>query len=361
VSVAAGGGGDVIAAWAVHASRSTDRPVIATFAWDRLIIDPLPGPRAAGDFDQLSRVDDLNYAITRATQPRPPAGSTLPRIAAELDALIVLLDPTDGAVGLRNQLRALVATSNANSVEVIDVGGDVLARGDEPTLLSPLADSLALAAARDLDAPVTVRVIGPGLDGELPTDLVLAYLRALGGTRSDPLDPVTADRALGALRWHPSEATALAVAAVLGIRGVAEIRDRGSLVSLDDTSAAAWVLDADRAVAHNLAAAQLTGTKSLLEAEEVVRDVCGRSEIDYERAKARTLATTPVPDPACQLAAALAYLDAAHARGVGLLTIRRLAEIAGARGDDLDRFRAALADALPHQYRPPVLLTEPPS
>ncbi|MGH9217468.1 MAG: DUF1152 domain-containing protein, partial [Acidimicrobiales bacterium] len=45
--VAAGGGGDAITA-AVLApilSASDQPPVIMTYSWDRLLIDPLPGPR----------------------------------------------------------------------------------------------------------------------------------------------------------------------------------------------------------------------------------------------------------------------------------------------------------------------------
>ena len=44
--VAAGGGGDVIGATILHAAiGSPDEPQIATFSWDRLLVDPVPGPR----------------------------------------------------------------------------------------------------------------------------------------------------------------------------------------------------------------------------------------------------------------------------------------------------------------------------
>ena len=52
--VAAGGGGDVIGALMLHAARGiVSRPVIATYAWDRLLVDPLPGLRAATDFGSI--------------------------------------------------------------------------------------------------------------------------------------------------------------------------------------------------------------------------------------------------------------------------------------------------------------------
>src|SRR4030095_14530419 len=46
LSVAAGGAGDALAAAIVHRALGHRAPaLIATYAWDRLAIDPLPGPR----------------------------------------------------------------------------------------------------------------------------------------------------------------------------------------------------------------------------------------------------------------------------------------------------------------------------
>src|SRR5689334_8326554 len=101
--VAAGGGGDAIAAaMLAQAVPDTNAVGIATMAWDRMIVDPLPGPRSVSDFTGL---DERNghLVVTPGTRPVLPAGSTLPRLAAELPLPLVLLDPTDAAVGLRAQ------------------------------------------------------------------------------------------------------------------------------------------------------------------------------------------------------------------------------------------------------------------
>jgi hypothetical protein len=104
--VAAGGGGDAIAAAVLaNAVPNTNAVGIATMAWDRLIVDPLPGPRSASDFDGLDEHDGY-FVVTPDTQPVLPAGSTLPRLAAELPLSLVLLDPAGGAVGLRAYLAA---------------------------------------------------------------------------------------------------------------------------------------------------------------------------------------------------------------------------------------------------------------
>jgi hypothetical protein len=113
-----------------------------------------------------------------------PAGSTLPRLASEVDSTLVLLDPVHGAMGLQEQLAALVDTTDAERVALVDVGGDILGTGTEPELKSPLADALALAATDALPVPVEVLVPGAGLDGELSEQTVLSRIRQLGDVSS---------------------------------------------------------------------------------------------------------------------------------------------------------------------------------
>src|SRR4051794_6667449 len=150
--IAAGGGGDAIAAAILHCALDDTggRPAIATYSWDRLLIDPLPGPRDPSSFTALQPLGERNYRVTTDTTPIPPAGSTLPRLAAELAADLYLLDARGGAQGLANQLAELTNELGVDRVTIVDVGGDILAHGDEPTLRSPLADSLVLAATTDL-------------------------------------------------------------------------------------------------------------------------------------------------------------------------------------------------------------------
>src|SRR5262245_47827443 len=145
--------------------------MIATYAWDRLLIDPLPGPRSPDDFAGLSRVSKRSYAVTADSRPIPPAGSTLPRLSADLGIPLIILDPRRGARGLTDQVGELADRVSAEMIELVDVGGDILAHGDEPNLRTPLADALVLAACSRLPLQVTVTIAGPGVDGELPEAL----------------------------------------------------------------------------------------------------------------------------------------------------------------------------------------------
>src|SRR5512146_249454 len=100
--VAAGGGGDALAAVMVYAAvnRGEPAPSTLTYAWERLRVDPVPGPRGRADFTGLRPVGECNGQVTPTTACRPPSASTLPRLAAEIEARLLLIDPTGGAHGI---------------------------------------------------------------------------------------------------------------------------------------------------------------------------------------------------------------------------------------------------------------------
>lgn len=69
---------------------------------------------------------------------------------------------------MRSQLIELVDLYRPAEVTLIDVGGDVLAKGDELGLRSPLGDALALSACTRISAPAHLLVAGPGLEASCP-------------------------------------------------------------------------------------------------------------------------------------------------------------------------------------------------
>ncbi|MZE74140.1 DUF1152 domain-containing protein [Streptomyces sp. SID5789] len=251
--VAAGGGGDpvgtLIAARAIGGDRAGP-PLIATYAWERPEVDPTAALLGAGDFEGLVReaaADGGGFgAFTPATRVRPPAGSTMPGLARDLPARLLLLDPAAGLAALARQIASMAAAAGGR-IHVVDVGGDVLTHGDEPALCSPFGDALTLAACRLTGVPTTVHVSGPGLDGEIEERTLLERL----ATRR----PLVPDRdavaaAARALAWHPSEASALWAAAVLGARGTVRTV-RSSAIRLTDASPGLYPLPLETAVGHN--------------------------------------------------------------------------------------------------------------
>jgi hypothetical protein len=356
--VAAGGGGDAIAASVLPPTLGSDeQALILTYSWDRLIIDPVPGPRVTSDFTGLRQLRHRVLEVLPTSGTVPPAGSSLPQLAAELPARLLFLDPSGGATGLAEQVDAAADLFGADELRLVDVGGDVLTLGNEPGLRSPLADLLTLAACTRTGRPCQLLVIAPGIDGELGEATVLDRLADLDAKHLVTLDAGTFRPVWHVFAWHPSEASGLVAAAAFGIRGHVEVRDAGDRLQLTDNSPAVFALDAYKAAALSPAAA-LDSTATLGEAAQITRDLTGLSEIDYETAKAARLERRRGHIPTdVDLASIERHAADTAARGADYVTIRRLAELLGVTTrDGLTALRALLAEARPDSYQPPLPL-----
>ncbi|MFD3418673.1 DUF1152 domain-containing protein [Streptomyces decoyicus] len=352
--VAAGGGGDAVAAAMLDAALygGGTPAVVLTYAWDRLLVDPVPGPRGPANFTGLRPLTRSVRAVPADAVPIAPAGSTLPRLAAELPQTFALIDPHHGAEGIIRQLEELVQYLEPDTVDLLDVGGDILAHGDEPTLRSPLADALTLAACCELNFPVRLLVAGPGLDGELPADALRDRLGPVALTFTAehvrPVGPV--------LEWHPSEATAMLAAAARGARGMCEVRDAGLPVPLTGEGPTVYEADLDTALDRNQLAGAILATENLHEVEQRSREICGFSEIDYERNKASWLGSQPAQklDPEAVLHQLDEFEADARGRGVTHTTFRRLTEAFGLSGDQRQDLRSLLLGSRPEHYQAPL-------
>jgi hypothetical protein len=277
-------------------------------------------------------------------------------LAGEVPDQLVLLDPSAGAVGLHQQIEELVALYEPRTVTLVDVGGDSIARGDEPGLRSPLADGLAIAASLDMPAPTRLVVAGAGLDGELSETEVIDVVDHHLLLRLDANAVLSFKETLS---WHPSEATALWVAAARGLRGTVEIRDSGLQVHLTDLSPNAYAIPIDDAIASNQLASALADSSSLTEAEDVCRDVCGFSEIDYERDKAARSNVSKHPQDVAQLDSSVRDFEHdALERGVDYVTFRRIAE-AVASATEAPNLRRHLVATRPDHYVWPLWALKP--
>ncbi|CQR62895.1 DUF1152 domain-containing protein [Streptomyces leeuwenhoekii] len=353
--VAAGGGGDAVAAAMLDAALYGDdngRAVILTYAWDRLLIDPVPGPREPKNFTGLEPLTPAVWKVPAQARPIAPAGSTLPRLAAELPHTLALIDPGHGAEGVTRQLEELINHLEPESIDLLDVGGDLLARGDEPTLRSPLADALTLAACGQVNAPIRLLIAGPGLDGELPADDLRGVLGPLVHTlTARGVEPVGS-----VLEWHPSEATGMLAATARGVRGTCEVRDAGLPIPLTDEGPTIHEVDLDEALSRNRLARAIITTATLDEVEALSREVCGFSEIDYERNKALWLKEQPAVKLDAE--AVLPRLDQfeadARSRGITHTTFRRLTEALSLSGTQREALRQLLINNRPEQYTAPL-------
>ncbi|MFC9330029.1 DUF1152 domain-containing protein [Kitasatospora sp. NPDC057015] len=332
--IAAGGGGDVIAAAMLRTALygPTAPALVLTYSWERLTVDPLPGPRGRADFTGLATPLPGLALVTGDSTALAPAGSSLPRLARDLGGPLGLLDPYDGAAGLARTVAAAAAYCGAERIDVVDVGGDILAAGDEPTLRSPLGDALVLAACARSGLPADVYVTGPGLDREIPEAELFARLPppafALPAEATAPVRRI--------FDWHPSEASAMLAAAARGVRGLCGIRDVPEPLRLDARSAGVHRLTLAQAMARNPLARLLTDARTLSQAEQASVEVCGFSEIARERARAAAPAESAPDDaefpvlpgdgPTGPVTRHARWQSALRGRGITLVTQRRLTE-----------------------------------
>lgn len=289
-----GGGGDVVGALATaeHA-RIYDgaEPIVGGVTWERRPIDPVPGPRKAAEIvDAQELAPGVLLAGPRTRVRDRDVFFAESRMAEALGQPTVLVDINEGPRTVADGLARAAEQLNRDLIVFVDVGGDLLAQGDEPGLRSPLCDALMLAAGSLLGGaghPVLAAIFGIGCDAELTPAEVFARLSnvaaagGLGGARG-LTEPVVA-RLERAMELVPTEASAQAVRAYRGASGTATIR--GGTRSLELTPAAAVTFYLDVAVTMETAgrlARALADAPSLQEANLTLNALGVRTELDLE-------------------------------------------------------------------------------
>ncbi|MBJ7330884.1 MAG: DUF1152 domain-containing protein, partial [Solirubrobacteraceae bacterium] len=201
---------------------------------------------------------------------------------------ILLVDPNPGPARVGAGLADAADRLECDLLVLVDVGGDVIAHGDEPGLASPLADAVLLAASAHVGELATLgAIIGAGCDGELEIDEVLSRYAEIavagGGRGAVGLEPALLDRVEAAIADVPTEASAMAVRSARGETGPVPIRNGRRTVMLSPV--AGLVLGFDPAIAIATAArcaAAVMHADSLRHGNTLLNDLGIRTELDYE-------------------------------------------------------------------------------
>ena len=139
-----------------------------TYSWDRLLIDPKPGPRSLSTSAGLHDSPPNVWEVTPTTSPVPPAGSTLPRLADELPARAAPPRPARGTRtrradhGRRELLRRRSARPGRRRRRRPDRPAPT------PVCAAPSPINSASPPASPPVYPPESSSPEPGLDGELP-------------------------------------------------------------------------------------------------------------------------------------------------------------------------------------------------
>ncbi|WP_419249282.1 hypothetical protein [Streptomyces canus] len=112
----------------------------------------------------------------------------------------------------------------------------------------------------------------------------------------------------------------------------------------------------DDALNRNELARAILSTTTLDEVEAHSREVCGYSEIDYERNKATWLKDQRAVklNPETVLLQLDGFENEARSRGVTHTTFRRLTEALGMPGSQRENLRALLIQSRPERYAAPL-------
>jgi hypothetical protein len=291
-----GGGGDVVGALAVARKCQSFGAEfrLGGVAWERFPIDPYPGPRSLDQIRGGKRLGPVAVLADEHTTTPEGVPFSESRMAAFICSNTLLLDITPGPTAIAAGIGAAAKTLGCDLCVLVDVGGDVLAHGDEPGLASPLCDAVMLAAAARLagELPTLAGVYGPGCDGELTPAEVLERVSELAAAGAllgaSGLTPAVAAQIEAAARVVPTEASLMAVHCARGESGTAKIRSGRRTVELTPLGGLTFFFDPALAVQRTAPLARAVGAATSLDAAHAALTAAGvRTELDLERARAR--------------------------------------------------------------------------
>lgn len=285
-----GGGGDALGTIPTRNSirRCGIDAIIGAVVWERLQVDPKPGPRS---IEELENIEEMILdTVCIASGSTKIAGGIVPqicRIAKRLNENVLILDITKGPKRLAKGIEAVCNRFSTDLVVGIDVGGDVLATGKEEGLSSPLCDSICLAALANANVKSIIGIYGIGCDGELKIHELEARLSKAAqegymiGAIGMTLDDVRIMEDL--LVDVYTEASKLAVLSAKGLRGSIPIRSGKRIAQVSIFSSITFFLDARGLFEMSTLAKAVADTDSLDEANEALHALGIKTELDYER------------------------------------------------------------------------------
>ena len=292
-----GGGGDIVGT--IPTSELLGmfgvECVYGGISWERSVFDPVPGPRTFEETRNARKLNDVVWYANPETVTSTGvsfAESGFSRVYGEETLLIGIHGgPVVVAEGILDACRKL----GADLVVGIDVGGDMLAQGDEPGLMSPLADAVMTAALYyvDREMPTLMGVFGYGSDGELTQDELERSMKVLAreggilgswGITHDALR-----RLESMIAAIPTEASRMPVLYAKGEFEDTTIRSGRRNISLSMSCTVTYYFSTE-VVFEKLSKLPrcVCGCRSLEEANEALHSIGVHTELDIERERLKS-------------------------------------------------------------------------
>jgi hypothetical protein len=166
-----GGGGDIVGTipTADLMGMFGIECVFGGLSWERSVIDPMPGPRTFEEVRNARKLNEVVWFANKDTVTSTGVRFAESGVAEVLGRETLLVDIHPGPEAVAEGILDAANHLGADLIAGIDVGGDLLALGNEPGLMSPLADSIMTAAFAIIEkrVPTIMGLFGFGSDGEL--------------------------------------------------------------------------------------------------------------------------------------------------------------------------------------------------
>lgn len=286
-----GGGGDIVGTLptADLLQLFDIKCIYGGLAWERFTFDPMPGPRT---FEETKNVRKLNDSIWYAN--KDSFSITGARFAESFFSKVIgeetlLVDINSGPEVIAESILDASRKLGADLVIGVDVGGDVIAKGDEPGLMSPLADSIMTASFARLEQkiPSIIGLFGYGSDGEMTHEELESSMKVnlkknavLGswGITSDALKKLEE-----AVAVVPTEASRLPVEYAKGELEVSSIRNGTRPISLSVASTVTFYFSPGLLFENSQMAKAVSKSESIEEANDALNSLKISTELDLER------------------------------------------------------------------------------
>ncbi len=292
--IAAGGGGDSVGA--VHTymllKRENIDPILGALVWERLSIDPCPGPVPMECFRNIKEISSTLYEVGPDTIVERCGRTFKPQISIVLESLNdrgIIYDPYRPVEEISKDIVEFCNREGIDLLIISDSGGDILASGYEDTLFSPLADAYTLSIAYQVErrgVHTIVGVFGPGCDGELSRAEIFEKFSILAGEGYFlfyvSLTPKIACLMEKIAEKAHTEASRLPIRAYRGERGTITIRRGERRVELDISSAATYYIDVRGIDKVTKLPLILRESRSILHAREILNRNGIMTELDIE-------------------------------------------------------------------------------
>ncbi|MFQ6050315.1 MAG: DUF1152 domain-containing protein [Candidatus Hydrothermarchaeota archaeon] len=281
-----GGGGDVVGCipTAKYLEILGVDVVLGGLSWERISVDPLPGPRRIEEIENCERIGKYAALVNEETKTNYGVRFSESILCEFLDNEIVLIDINHGVKGTVKAIEDLLNYFNCELVVGIDVGGDVLATGKE-NVKSPLADAISLSALCKFEKSVA-GAFGLGCDGELRIEESLrniskiAMNNGLLGARGLTIEDAQFLEVV--VEKIPTEASRLPLLAFKGALGKQKIRFNERIAEISPVSTITFYMDPRKVYEINPFAKAVNASNSLEEANKRVNKLGFKTELDYE-------------------------------------------------------------------------------